>query len=156
MDADDPPHGCGCCDLVSNLSLIDRRGLSSPFETPYTKQNPQALPPGAGLGPWSPLAHGGPMTLFLSWLALALWLVRQGRRPADLLQGFDGLSFAGEPQLPEAERVRLLLSRGLQLAVALERWQRLGLWVAHRLHRRSADPAVGQGISVWSVEDAAF
>lgn len=65
--------------------------------------------------------------------ALASWLVRHGRRPADLLRTPNQvLPEDGTPGLPETERLRTLLSRGVQMAVALERWQSLGLWVISR------------------------
>ncbi len=60
---------------------------------------------------------------------LATWLEGQRRRPAGLLQSPDEPFPAGEVGLPPVERVRALLSRGAQMAVALERWQGLGLWV---------------------------
>ncbi|MCI0464292.1 MAG: DNA-processing protein DprA [Gemmataceae bacterium] len=100
-----------------------------------------------------------PLTL-REYNALALWLVRQGRRPADLLKASEELLPAGEPGLPPAERVRALLSRGVQLAAALERWQRLGLWVIsrgedrypERLRRnlRSGAPALLYGAGDWT------
>lgn len=84
--------------------------------------------------------------------ALATWLARKGRRPADLLNSGDEPDPAEEPGLPAADRVRALLGRGFQMATALERWQRLGLWVIsrgeecypERLRRtlRSAAPAL--------------
>ncbi len=95
-----------------------------------------------------------PLTL-REYNLVALWLGRQGRRPADLVEASDELFPAGEVGLPSAERVRALLSRGVQLAAALERWQRLGLWVMSRgedcypehLRRnlRSAAPALLYG-----------
>ncbi len=68
--------------------------------------------------------------------ALAQWLNRQDRRPADLLQVSDEPFPAGEPGLPPVERVRELLRRGMQMAAALERWERLGLWVVGRGEER--------------------
>lgn len=72
-----------------------------------------------------------PLTL-QEYNALALWLLRQGRRPAALLEGPEVLVPSGEPGLPEPARIRALLGRGVQMAAALERWQRLGLWVVSR------------------------
>ncbi len=71
-----------------------------------------------------------PLTL-REYNALALWLVRQGQRPADLLRKTEDLLSAG-PGLPDAARVRGLLSRGVQMAATVERWQRLGVWVISR------------------------
>ncbi len=67
---------------------------------------------------------------------LSSWLKRQQQRPADLLQTRQDWYPAEEPGLPKAERLRTLLGRGVQLAVALERWQRLGLWVLSREEAR--------------------
>ncbi len=64
--------------------------------------------------------------------ALALWLSRHGRRPADLLKASEDFLPAEEAGLPQVGRLRALLGRGLQMAAALERWQRLGLWVISR------------------------
>jgi predicted Rossmann fold nucleotide-binding protein DprA/Smf involved in DNA uptake len=80
-------------------------------------------------------AGGGPEAKPLTpaeYNSLASWLARQGRRPADLLQRPDELLAASEPDLPPPQRVRALLERGVQMATALERWQRLGLWVVSR------------------------
>lgn len=73
----------------------------------------------------------GPLTQ-REYNALALWLARHGRRPADLLETKDIALAADDVHLPATERVRRLLARGAQLAIALERWQRLGLWVVGR------------------------
>jgi predicted Rossmann fold nucleotide-binding protein DprA/Smf involved in DNA uptake len=64
--------------------------------------------------------------------ALETWLTRKERRPADLLNVGNEPDLAEEPGLPSADRVRALLGRGFQMAAALERWQRLGLWVISR------------------------
>src|SRR5262245_15439287 len=72
-----------------------------------------------------------PLTL-REYNVLALGLVRQGRRPADLLASPEELIPDGGPGLPPAARVRALLGRGVQMAAALERWERLGLWVISR------------------------
>jgi predicted Rossmann fold nucleotide-binding protein DprA/Smf involved in DNA uptake len=81
-------------------------------------------------------ARGGtsearPLTLG-EYNAVATWLARKGRRPADLLNSGDEPDPDEEPGLPAANRVRALLGRGFQMATALERWQRLGLWVVSR------------------------
>src|SRR5437764_662972 len=72
-----------------------------------------------------------PLTL-TEYNALAFWLGRQGRRPADLLRTHEDPFQADEPGLPDVDRVRMLLGRGVQMAAALERWERFGLWVISR------------------------
>jgi predicted Rossmann fold nucleotide-binding protein DprA/Smf involved in DNA uptake len=97
--------------------------------------------------------RGGPAAkpLTLSeYNALASWLGRQGKRPAALLEAAEGSFSFEEPGLPAANRIRILLDRGFQMAAALERWHRLGLWVIGRgedsyperlrQHLRSAAP----------------
>jgi predicted Rossmann fold nucleotide-binding protein DprA/Smf involved in DNA uptake len=103
--------------------------------------------------------RGGPDVKPLSlgeYNAVVSWLARHGRRPASLVQaGGESLPLE-EPGLPAAERLRALLCRGFQLATALERWQRLGLWVISRgedcyperlrRHLRSSAPPLLYGI----------
>jgi predicted Rossmann fold nucleotide-binding protein DprA/Smf involved in DNA uptake len=72
-----------------------------------------------------------PLTL-TEYNAVASWLGRNGRRPADLLETSGEPFPADDPQLPRGERIRALLDRGFQMATALEGWQRLGLWVISR------------------------
>jgi len=71
------------------------------------------------------------------WSRLARWLTEQGRDPATLLDpaGAGGLAESADPPLDPA-RLQILLRRGAALGLALERWQRAGLWVLTR-----ADPA---------------
>jgi predicted Rossmann fold nucleotide-binding protein DprA/Smf involved in DNA uptake len=80
-----------------------------------------------GRAPVKPLGPG-------EYNALAKWLKQHDRRPQDLLQPDPPLPT--EPALPDAERLRALLGRGVQMATALERWQRLGLWVIGRGEER--------------------
>lgn len=61
--------------------------------------------------------------------SIAQWLVRQNRRPADLLDR-SWLNGATAP-IPR-EHLDALLARGAALAVAMERWSRLGIWVVGR------------------------
>ena len=75
-----------------------------------------------------------PLTL-AEYNALASWLSQVGRRPADLLST-DGLLPPDDPKLPDANRVRGLLGRGVQMATALERWEAMGLWVVSRVEDR--------------------
>jgi predicted Rossmann fold nucleotide-binding protein DprA/Smf involved in DNA uptake len=72
-----------------------------------------------------------PLTL-PEYSTLASWVARHRKRPADLLQASAELLPHGVPGLPEPDRVRALLSRGVQMATALQLWQRLGLWVISR------------------------
>ncbi len=71
--------------------------------------------------------------------ALAAWLRRERKSPADLLKNADEPIPPDEPDLPDRDRVRGLLARGMQMATALERWQRLGLWVVSRDEERYPD-----------------
>jgi predicted Rossmann fold nucleotide-binding protein DprA/Smf involved in DNA uptake len=68
--------------------------------------------------------------------ALAKWLVGKQKRPANLLTAPNDLPEEPVPDLPEWTRVKALLSRGMQMAAAVERWQRLGLWVVGRGEER--------------------
>lgn len=63
---------------------------------------------------------------------LAVWLHRQGMRPADLLdeEGRRRLDTEGPP-LPAA-RLEELLDRGAAMALAVEGWTNKGLWVLSR------------------------
>jgi predicted Rossmann fold nucleotide-binding protein DprA/Smf involved in DNA uptake len=72
-----------------------------------------------------------PLTL-TEYNVVASWLSRQGKRPANVLQDPHELLSAEEPSLPARERLRALLNRGFLMAAALERWQRLALWVLSR------------------------
>lgn len=64
---------------------------------------------------------------------LAKWLNDRGLRPADLLTdtGREALSEVHQAKL-ERKRVEFLLGRGTAMALALERWNRGGLWVISR------------------------
>src|SRR5262245_9129344 len=64
--------------------------------------------------------------------ALTGWLHRHDYRCSDLIKNAHLPVPEDEPGLPEVERIRALLARGLQMAAAVERWQRLGLWVVGR------------------------
>ena len=65
--------------------------------------------------------------------ALTRWLLVRERRPSDLLGEASGALLA---ELIEARldrtRVEFLLARGTALALAVEKWQRSGLWVLSR------------------------
>jgi predicted Rossmann fold nucleotide-binding protein DprA/Smf involved in DNA uptake len=63
---------------------------------------------------------------------LALWLKKQGMRPADLL-GEVGKRSLESNRLPVPEaRLRSLLGRGTVMALAVESWASKGLWVSSR------------------------
>ena len=67
------------------------------------------------------------------WHGLALWLRDRGLSPADLLRrDFEkSLSGWGDQKVTMA-RLDSLLGRGMALALALEKWERVGLWVVAR------------------------
>jgi len=62
--------------------------------------------------------------------AVARWLMESGRRPASLLDA--PREWPTSEGFPRADRLEALLGRGVQMAAALERWQRVGLWVIGR------------------------
>lgn len=64
---------------------------------------------------------------------LAKWLNDRGLRPADLLtdSGREALSEVHQAKL-ERTRLEFLLGRGTAMALALERWNRGGIWVISR------------------------
>ena len=67
------------------------------------------------------------------WGRFALWLKQQSATPADLLSSGADVMLAAwiDPHITR-ERIETLLSRGHSLALAVERWQRAGLWVLTR------------------------
>lgn len=67
------------------------------------------------------------------WGRFALWLNQQGATPADLLSADISTLLQGcnSVQL-DASRILYLLKRGHSLALALEKWQRAGLWLVTR------------------------
>ncbi|MFO0828090.1 MAG: DNA-processing protein DprA [Phycisphaerales bacterium] len=62
---------------------------------------------------------------------LARWLASQGRRPSDLLQP-DRLDSAARGADLNLDRLTALIGRGMQLAFAVEQWNRSGIWVLCR------------------------
>lgn len=67
------------------------------------------------------------------WGRFALWLKQQSATPADLLSsGADVMLASWADSHITRERIETLLSRGHSLALAIERWQRAGLWVLTR------------------------
>lgn len=67
------------------------------------------------------------------WAQFALWLKEQGCTPADLLTTNPDTLLKGwqSPRI-NISRILELLSRGHSLALAMEKWQRTGLWVVTR------------------------
>jgi predicted Rossmann fold nucleotide-binding protein DprA/Smf involved in DNA uptake len=67
------------------------------------------------------------------WAKFAVWLKDHGLEPASLLKGDLDSQFAGwQDRTISVARVRALLGRGAALGLALEKWQRAGLWVLTR------------------------
>lgn len=69
----------------------------------------------------------------VEWGRFALWLKEQNRSPADLLTNDPKAMLAGwsDARISE-DRIVQLLNRGHSLAIAIEKWQRAGLWVVTR------------------------
>lgn len=83
---------------------------------------------GEDIKPLTPLEYG----------RLAKWLHERGRTPADLLLDLDqGIAGWVDPKKKiTRERLKKLLGRSMALALALEKWERAGIWVVTR-----SDPA---------------
>jgi predicted Rossmann fold nucleotide-binding protein DprA/Smf involved in DNA uptake len=79
----------------------------------------------------------GPRPLsIVEWGRFALWLKDQAATPEDLLRPTAGeLLERWRDKKVNAARITQLLSRGHALALAVEKWQRTGLWIITR-----ADP----------------
>jgi predicted Rossmann fold nucleotide-binding protein DprA/Smf involved in DNA uptake len=78
--------------------------------------------------------NGGAKPLSQSqYSALVRWLLERSMRPADLLTA-EGRDHLRELHLPEVSRemIEPLLDRGAALAIMVERWMGLGLWVLSR------------------------
>lgn len=87
------------------------------------------------------------------WARFAIWLKDRRLEPAALLKGdLDALLAGWMDRSVSVARIRTLLGRGAALGLALEKWQRAGLWILtrsdqeypERLKRRlrSESPAV--------------
>jgi predicted Rossmann fold nucleotide-binding protein DprA/Smf involved in DNA uptake len=79
-------------------------------------------------------APGDPKPLSpTEWGRFALWLKEQGQTPEALLAGDPARLLGGwvDDKVP-LDRICALLSRSPALALALEKWQRAGLWVITR------------------------
>jgi predicted Rossmann fold nucleotide-binding protein DprA/Smf involved in DNA uptake len=67
------------------------------------------------------------------WGRFALWLKEKSITPADLLVNDPKTLLSGWQDLRiSADRIIELLNRGQSLALAMEKWQRAGLWVVTR------------------------
>lgn len=67
------------------------------------------------------------------WARFAIWLKDHGLAPASLLQnGWRGVIAGWTDPAVTLVRLEALLSRGAALGLALEKWQRAGLWVLTR------------------------
>ncbi|MEP3630551.1 MAG: DNA-processing protein DprA [Hyphomicrobiales bacterium] len=79
----------------------------------------------------------GPRPLsIVEWGRFAMWLKDQAATPEDLLRpNVDELLQRWQDKKVDAARITQLLSRGHALALAVEKWQRAGLWIITR-----ADP----------------
>jgi predicted Rossmann fold nucleotide-binding protein DprA/Smf involved in DNA uptake len=67
------------------------------------------------------------------WGRFALWLKNKGNTPADLLSGQPRELLEGwHDSKVTIERLLALLGRGHSLALAVEKWQRAGLWTVTR------------------------
>lgn len=60
--------------------------------------------------------------------SLFLWLKRMGMRPSDLLQK-DNIDEASMGSNIDKQRLESLISRGVKLGLAIEEWQRNGIWI---------------------------
>ena len=79
-------------------------------------------------------AEGSPRPLSpTEWGRLAHWLKERGVSPDILLGEEPGLTLAGfEDRNVSVDRIRYLIGRAGALGLALEKWQRAGLWVVTR------------------------
>ena len=71
-----------------------------------------------------------PLTLS-EYTYLVHWLINEKMRPCDLL-GKDNLAQAAMESSLNRQRLESLLDRGLQLGIAVEEWQRNGIWIISR------------------------
>jgi predicted Rossmann fold nucleotide-binding protein DprA/Smf involved in DNA uptake len=79
-------------------------------------------------------AEGSPRPLSpTEWGRFALWLKERGVSPEALLGEDPGLLLTGwEDRTVSADRIRYLIGRAGALGLALEKWQRAGIWVVTR------------------------
>jgi predicted Rossmann fold nucleotide-binding protein DprA/Smf involved in DNA uptake len=82
--------------------------------------------------PYMSEADASPLTTG-EWNRLLVWLRDRGMRPVDLLirEPFDVLRDLTDPRIP-GDRIERLLRRGMAVSLALEKWQRAGIWILAR------------------------
>jgi len=69
----------------------------------------------------------------IEWGRFALWLHEHNLKPDSLLQGdFENLLSTWSDNNITKNRLKILLNRGATLALAIEKWQRVGIWVVTR------------------------
>jgi len=67
------------------------------------------------------------------WGSFAQWLHEQSLKPEDLLRGdIDELLNGWSDKNITIKRIQMLLNRGGALALAMEKWKRVGIWVITR------------------------
>ena len=77
-------------------------------------------------------AESKPLTV-KEWARFAAWLRDRGFTPSDLLKGnIEPLLAGWADRSITASRLERLMGRGATLALAMEKWQRAGLWVMTR------------------------
>lgn len=70
------------------------------------------------------------------WGRFAAWLIENSHTPADLLKTDPGTVLGSwHDSRIGTERIVSLLNRGHSLALAMEKWQRVGLWIVTRSDR---------------------
>ena len=92
------------------------------------------------------VANDGPRPLsIVEWGRFAQWLKEQKRTPDELLTpAADDLLVGWRDKKVDTVRITQLLSRGHALALAVEKWQRAGLWIITR-----ADPDYPVQLKAW-------
>jgi len=75
-----------------------------------------------------------PLTV-IEYGRFALWLHENGYSPASLFQQLDEIadSWHGSKGSITKERLKALLGRGVAMSLALEKWQRAGVWLITRM-----------------------
>ncbi len=67
----------------------------------------------------------------VEYTRLVQWLIHENMRPADLLN-YNEINIAAAGCRVEADRLKALLGRGVQLGFAVEEWQQKGIWIISR------------------------